>query len=99
MSRFYWVEADMFDDTPTGFDTLEQAVEAETTAWSEYILEDEYPESGEIRTKECLFLYCDNEQEDAMGDALIVHEVAVEIEYEHYHGDLEEHGLTMRDVL
>ena len=82
----------MFSDENTGVDTFEEALRIEEESWIEHICEEQSPRNGEVFTKECLFLLCDNEVEDEMGDAVTVHSVEVTLEYEHYHGDLKEHG-------
>lgn len=104
MSRFYWyiaVDGDMdgLTEGDSGYYNFEEAVQAAEEKWAETVGDYYSLKNGDLYEDTATAYLLDSEEEDEDGDDKIIHSLDVDLYYEHYHGDLAEHGLTMRDVL
>lgn len=78
--------------TDSEFGTALAAKASALEAFVERLGNEEPLVNSQVYTEECLIYGMDHE-----GD--IIETLEEELEYEHYHGDLQEHGLRVRDVL
>ena len=85
MSDGFWAFAPYGDISEYigDFDTRQEAEDAANEHYAEDIIEYNDARNGEYFDNIYTILYIED----------------IPVEYEHYHGDLKEHGLTMRDVL
>ena len=79
------------------FGSVEEARESAQNEYADYIVEYEEPRNGEVFSEDLGIVLM--EDDEFTGDSEILEILQETVEYEHYHGDLAEHGLTMRDVL
>ncbi len=93
MSKVAYYEFDLLGNMSNNeYETAAEAEHAADLAWEDGVTDDCSPQNGEVWEDTAIIYGLDEEDE-------VVTQYDYEVEYEHYHGDMAEHGLTMRDVL